>query len=556
MVNTDGVYFRSTVRSWWTTVSKRGVDFREYSPIREVLEAHGKENDRTFWEDLNLYEKLSKYLDIKSYGMVEAVEGNSVLDTAEQYSAIYQSTNLNYSDHCVRQAKALQIYYGDSLQMPVDDLNSLCRRHIHGLSLMGDGKLFAIKSGIFGTMPLSATGTNDYSDWVQYEAEIYPFLFDCVFSTGDNCEPAIKRPTFDPENYDGVVSDPDHLSLADKITNRTSFVMPSPENYLGKRRHCDYSPAPNRLIVNAGDLTVVAAERLKRDSEQESCKSGVLAQLLLGGYHPNQISVTHFSSAGHGPNGDRKAVYVMAEIGQEKQLDLMLEYLNLPELYPLTSSASLSMVRLLIDPSTGDVDPNSIVAANPFKYTWVASPLNRFGRLDKTGSQEQVPYLPKPVKILEDESFVYFFYREVDWEATHTEPYSVRRYHFRLNSYSRALYFPWEKQLLPETNIQHEEEPGNTYEELYAPNYNVWKHINSNLRLTGRVARVCKNDAGLSMGVQDANLFDLDHKLSLSTFQTFIKSKITCKVPVAGKLALTLPLPSSYHHTSVKPNAR
>ena len=34
------------------------------------------------------------------------------------------------------------------------------------------------------------------------------------------------------------------------------------------------------------------------------------------------------------------------------------------------------------------------------------------------------------------------------------------------------------------------------------------------------------------MGVQDASLFNLDNKMSLSAFQTFLKSKITCTVKV------------------------
>lgn len=34
------------------------------------------------------------------------------------------------------------------------------------------------------------------------------------------------------------------------------------------------------------------------------------------------------------------------------------------------------------------------------------------------------------------------------------------------------------------------------------------------------------------MGVQDASIFNLDNKLSLSAFQTFLKTKLTCKVKV------------------------
>lgn len=36
---------------------------------------------------------------------------------------------------------------------------------------------------------------------------------------------------------------------------------------------------------------------------------------------------------------------------------------------------------------SGDVDPDSIVVSNPFKETWVTSPLTKFGRLVKTGNQ-------------------------------------------------------------------------------------------------------------------------------------------------------------------------
>lgn len=41
-----------------------------------------------------------------------------------------------------------------------------------------------------------------------------------------------------------------------------------------------------------------------------------------------------------------------------------------------------------------------------------------------------------------------------------------------------------------------------------------------------------QNDAGLAMGVQDASIFNLDNKLSLSAFQTFLKTKLTCTVKV------------------------
>lgn len=41
-----------------------------------------------------------------------------------------------------------------------------------------------------------------------------------------------------------------------------------------------------------------------------------------------------------------------------------------------------------------------------------------------------------------------------------------------------------------------------------------------------------KNDRGLPLGVQDASVFNIDNKLSLQGFQTFIKSKLTCTVKV------------------------
>lgn len=34
-----------------------------------------------------------------------------------------------------------------------------------------------------------------------------------------------------------------------------------------------------------------------------------------------------------------------------------------------------------------DINYNSIVSSNPFKETWVTSPLTKYGRLVKTGNQ-------------------------------------------------------------------------------------------------------------------------------------------------------------------------
>lgn len=388
---------------------------------------------------------------------------------------------------------------------------------------------------MFGTMPVSATGTNHYAHWLKFQGEINP-LIACLFDTTQStCSPShANYPPNVSNNYSGILTDPDSFSNINKLPGRDSFLMPSPENFLGKQRHCDNTPAPNRLILSSDDLSVISSDVLVGQNEKESCSTGALVQNLLGGYHPDQKTFSLFSTNGNGRNGDMRAVYLVTEIGQEKQQDVMLHYLNLPEIYPLGSSASLAIVRFLVNSATGDVDPTSIVISNPFKYTWVTSPLNRFGRLDKTGSQEQVAYIPKAVGVHEEEDYVYFFFREADWENIPVPSHNLRRYHHRLNSYSHALYFPWEKSFVNRSYIKQEEEPGETFEELYAPAYMGWQHINDNMRVTGRVARVSKKDAGLPLGLTDANLFDLDHKLSLTTFQTFLKSRLTCRVPVAG----------------------
>lgn len=483
---------------------------------------------------MNLRNKLRNFLKDIPFGSVTDLEGNSVLETAQQYAAIYQSDDLTFSEHCKRQAEALSLYYNRDLQMSVTELGSLCDTHIRGMALIGNNKLFAIRTGMFGTMPISATGTNKYSDWLRFQGEIQPFLT-CLFSNPKRtCNPT--QPIQPPmsSNFDGIFTEPASHSEDSWLPGKGTYLMPSPENYLGKLRHCDNRPAPQRLILDTSNMKVVKEGVFIGQQAKESCQRGSLAQLFLAGYHLDQKTFTHYSTYGNGRSGDKKAVYIITEIGQEKQLDVMLEYLNLPEMYPLSSSASLAMVRLLIDESTGDVDQNSIIVSNPFKYTWVTSPLNRFGRLNKMGSQEQVSYMPKPIGLHEDANYMYFFFREADWETTPVPSYKIRRYHHNINSYSHALYFPWEKNFIDRSYIKFEESPGNTYEELYAPEYEGWQYVNDNLRVTGRVARVSKVDGGLPMGLQDANLFDLDHKLSLSTFQTFVKSRLTCRVPVAG----------------------
>ena len=461
------------------------------------------------------------------------MEGNAFLELAQQYSTIYQSAHLTFGDHCKRQVELLSLYYGNALQMSLADTKSVCDIHIRGLSLMDNGNLFTIQTGMFGTLAVSATGTNSYSSWLRFQGQVQPFLT-CLFDlTQSECAPTsnIFPEPYSVSNYSSIMSNPS--SYSERVPLGGKFLMPSPENYFGKERHCDNTPAPTRLILS-GDLNVVK-EGILVGSGKESCAEGSLVQVLLGGYHPDQQTFSHFSSGGNGKSGQKKAVYIITEIGQEKQQDLMLNYLNLPEIYPTSSSASLAMARLLIDEGTGDIDPHSIVISNPFKYTWVTSPLNRFGRLDKSGSQEHVAYIPKPVALHEDDEYVYFFFREADWENIPVPSHNIRRYHHSLNSYSRALYFPWEKSFIDRQYIKLEETQGETYEELYAPNHMGWQHINDNMRVTGRVARVSKTDEGLPLALTDASLYDLDHKLSLTTFQTFVKSRLTCRVPVAGK---------------------
>ena len=513
----------------------------QFQNLSEIVKFKDRVPFTINYQEINLKLKLTDYLKDRSFGSAYDMDGNAVLDTVEQYATIYQSADLTFLEHCRRQAEVLKVYYGNDLQMGVDDLISLCDTHIRGLTLMPNGRLFTIKTGMFGTMAVSATGTNKFFPWLDYELDMYRFL-GCLFDRNKASCPSdlIKLPTRSPYNetaYDGNVRDaspiPDTSGNLPELTDSTSYVLPSPENFISKTRNCDNTPAPNRLTFRTDSMSVVADSVLVGDSAKESCAAGALAQLFLGGHHPDQKTFTHFSSAGNGAN-NAQAVYILTEIGQEKQQDLMLEYLKLPEVFPLTSSASLAMVRLLINPNTKDVDPRSIVISNPFKYSWVTSPLNRFGHMDKTGSQEQVSYIPKPVGIHEDGDFVYFFFREMDWENTPVPSHSVRRYHHKLNSYSQALYFPWEKEFIKHKYMKLEESPGNTFEELYAPDYAGWQHINNNLKVTGRVARVSKTDGGLPLGLQDANLFDLDHRLSLTAFQTFVKTRLTCRVPVAG----------------------
>lgn len=530
------LYFcRTTNRAWWTSV---GHDDDEFKELPAIVDFKDRLPFNINYKEINLKEKLTDYLKDSSFGAVSDLDGNAVLDTIDQYATIYQASDLTFYEHCKRQAEILSLYYGNDLQMSVDDLQSLCDTHIRGLALMPSGKLFTIKTGIFGTMPVSATGTNKFIHWLNYELDMHSYL-ECMFDRSKTAcrQELIQLPTRSPYNsslYDGNVRDEspvaDSAGNLPLLTRSNSYILPSPENFISKTRNCDNRPAPNRLTLNTASLTVLNDGVLVGDSAKESCTAGSLAQLFLGGHHPDQKTFSHFSSSVNG----QQAIFILTEIGQEKQQDLMLEYLKLPEVFPLTSSASLAMVRLLIDPATNDVDPTTIVVSNPFKYTWVTSPLNRFGHMDKTGSQEQVSYIPKPVGIHEHGDYIYFFFREMDWENTPVPSHSIRRYHHKLNSYSQSLYFPWEKDFTNHSYMKLEETPGNTYEELYAPDYTGWQHVNNNLKVTGRVARVAKADAGLPMGLQDANLFDLDHRLSLSAFQTFVKTRLTCRVPVAG----------------------
>ena len=527
------VYSRSTVRDWWTTVGANDPAFKQYQPItavlKELVSPNADTDSRydTYYQDVNLKHKLTNYLKVPSFAGVSPQLGNSIIDTVQQYSSIYQSLDLSYADHCKRQLEVLRLYYGNDLQLELDDTESICDVHVRGLSMMDNGRLFSVKTGVFGTMPVSATGTNDYSTWVRYEAEVTPYL-SCMIRNKPNCGQLASNPPYNNDWYSGVITDPPNT------TPVKDSLMPSAENYIGKSRHCDNRPAPNRLILSTGNLDVEKSGVLLGDESKESCKNGALAQLFLGGYHPDQASYSYFSRSGNGPGKDRQAVYVITEIGQEKQLDLMLNFLNLPEVFPLSSSAGLVVSRLLIDTASGDIDPKSIVISNPFKYTWITSPLNRFGRLDKTTGQQSVSYIPKPIGIHEDANFMYFFFREADWESTPVPPYDIRRHHFALNNYAHHLYYPWEKAYNKHQYVKLNED-GEAYEELYAPDYIGWKFMNANLRMTGRVARVCKSDAGFPLGMQDPSLFELDYRMSLNAFQTFLKAKLSCRVPVAGR---------------------
>jgi len=56
----------------------------------------------------------------------------------------------------------------------------------------------------------------------------------------------------------------------------------------------------------------------------------------------------HAVGVGNGESG-KKAVYILTEIGQEKQLDMNHEaFMGYEEAVPLTSSASLALVRLMV----------------------------------------------------------------------------------------------------------------------------------------------------------------------------------------------------------------
>lgn len=57
-----------------------------------------------------------------------------------------------------------------------------------------------------------------------------------------------------------------------------------------------------------------------------------------------------------------------------------------------------------------------------------------------------VPHRPRAVALFEDEDFVYFFFREVEWEAMLQPEYSVNRHHFLWKSYDRTISYPWEQE--------------------------------------------------------------------------------------------------------------
>lgn len=56
-----------------------------------------------------------------------------------------------------------------------------------------------------------------------------------------------------------------------------------------------------------------------------------------------------------------------------------------------------------------------------------------------------VPHRPRAVGLFEDDNFIYFLFREVEWDAMTLPAYTVNRYHYLWKAYDRTISFPWEK---------------------------------------------------------------------------------------------------------------
>lgn len=81
-------------------------------------------------------------------------------------------------------------------------------------------------------------------------------------------------------------------------------------------------------------------------TSRDSCPGTNLASTFMSGYHPDMTTKTLTSTSGNGANNGA-AIYILSEIGQEKQLDVNHEaFMGYEEPIPLTGSASLALVRL------------------------------------------------------------------------------------------------------------------------------------------------------------------------------------------------------------------
>ena len=81
-------------------------------------------------------------------------------------------------------------------------------------------------------------------------------------------------------------------------------------------------------------------------TSRDSCPGTNLASTFMSGYHPDMTTKTLTSTSGNGANNGA-AIYILSEIGQEKQLDVNQEaFMGYEEPLPLTGSASLALIRL------------------------------------------------------------------------------------------------------------------------------------------------------------------------------------------------------------------